>query len=348
MRGLAAKIVTIIVDDYGVEEFLKRLSDTFWFQSLGCCLGYDWHSSGVTTVVTSVLKAVIEPESHGLAVAGGKGRYSRKAPNEIEEMRGIFGWSEERVASMKYASRMSAKVDNSAIQAGFPLYHHAFFVSEKGKWVVIQQGMCGEKRSARRYHWHSERVDSYVNEPHKAIVCDVVRENALNMTAKESEECRKSSIDLVNDGPRHLKRLFNSIRPEGQGSLDKWLPEKYWERTYRSLSMPWNVNWKTLEQVYEIQLLNYEELLSIKGVGPTTVKGLAYVSEIVHGRGPSWNDPVKFSFAYGGKDGVPRPVDRRAMDESIFFLKEALEEAEIGREEKLNAFRRLGRLTPNK
>ncbi len=348
MRGLAVQIVTIIVNDYGVDEFLKRLSDTFWFQSLGCCLGYDWHSSGVTTVVTSVLKAVIDPENHGLAVAGGKGRYSRKAPSEIEEVGGFFGWSEERVASMKYASRMSAKVDNSAIQAGFPLYHHAFFVSEKGKWVVIQQGMCGEKRSARRYHWHSERVDSYVNEPHNAIVCDVVRENALNMIAKESEECRKSSIDLVNDGPKHLERLFNSIRPEGQGSLDKWLPEKYWGRNYKSLSMPWNVNWNVLEQVYEIQPLNYEDFLSIKGVGPATVKGLAYVSEIVHGRGPSWNDPVKFSFAYGGKDGVPRPVDRRAMDESIAFLKEALEEAEIGREEKLNAFRRLGRLTLSK
>ena len=128
MRGLAAQIVTIIVNDYGVDEFLKRLSDTFWFQSLGCCLGYDWHSSGVTTVVTSVLKAVIEPENHGLAVAGGKGRYSRKAPEEIEEAGGVFGWSEEQVVSMKYASRMSAKVDNSAIQAGFPLYHHAFFV----------------------------------------------------------------------------------------------------------------------------------------------------------------------------------------------------------------------------
>jgi len=348
MRGLAAQIVTIIVDDYGVNEFLKRLSDTFWFQSLGCCLGYDWHSSGVTTVVTSVLKAVIEPENHGLAVAGGKGRYSRKAPNEIKEMGEVFGWSLKQVASMKYASRMSAKVDNSAIQAGFPLYHHAFFVSEKGEWAVIQQGMCSEKRSARRYHWHSARVDSYVNEPHNAIVCDVVRKNALNMTAKESEECRKSSIDLVNDGPRHLKRLFNSLRPEGQGSLDKWLPEKYWGRTYKSLSMPWNVNWKALEQVYEIQPLNYEDFLSVKGVGPATVKGLAYVSEIVHGRGPSWDDPVKFSFAYGGKDGVPRPVDRRSMDESIAFLKEALEEAEIGREEKLNAFRRLGRLTRSK
>ncbi len=345
MRGLASQIVTIVVDSYGVNEFLKRLSDTFWFQSLGCCLGYDWHSSGVTTVVTSVLKAVIEPNHHGLAVAGGKGRYSHKAPNEIEKMGEIFSWSEEQIASMKYASRMSAKIDNSAIQAGFPLYHHTFFASEKGEWSVIQQGMCGEKRIARRYHWHSARVDSYVNEPHNSIVCDIVRKNVLNMTAKESEECRKSSIDLVNDGLRRLKRLFNSLRPDEQSSLDKWLPTKYWGRSYKSLSMPWNVNWKALEQVYESQPLNYEDFLSFKGVGPTTVRGLAYVSEIVYGRGPSWNDPVKFSFAYGGKDGVPRPVDRRAMDESIGFLKEAIEEAEIGREEKLKAFHRLGKLT---
>jgi len=348
MRGLASQVVTIVIDNYGVNEFLKRLSDTFWFQSLGCCLGYDWHSSGVTTVVTSVLKTVIEPKHHGLAVAGGKGRYSHKAPSEIERIGEIFGWSEERVTSMKYASRMSAKVDNTAIQAGFPLYHHTFFTSEKGKWAVIQQGMCCEKRSARRYHWHSAGINSYVNEPHNAIVCDVVRESVLNMTAKESEGCRKNSVDLVNDGPRHLRRLFNSLRQDEQSSLDKWLPEKYCGRTYKSLSMPWNVNWKALEEVYEMQPLNYEEFLSVKGIGPATVKGLAYVSEIVHGRGPSWNDPVKFSFAYGGKDGVPRPVDRRAMDESIGFLKEAIEEAKIGREEKLKAFHRLGRLIMNK
>ena len=350
MRKLANKIVTIIIDEYGQDELLRRLSNPFWFQALGCVLGYDWHSSGVTTVVTGVLKCAITLEEHGLAVAGGKGKHSLKTPEEIEKIGAIFDLSQEKTSSLRYASRMSAKVDNTAIQGGYPLYHHAFFVTESGKWATIQQGMSVEDRTARRYHWLSDNVKSFVNEPHDAIVCNTVKENVLNMTAKESEACQKVSVDLVNDGPEKVKRDFLSLRPSRQKTLREWMEGEIKERDYavHFLSMPRNINWEALKKVYEHHPKNYEELLSVRGVGPATVKGLALVSEIIYGEQPSWKDPVKYSFAYGGKDGVPRPVDHRAMDESIQFLKDAIDQAKLGDKDKVDALQRLRRIAPSR
>ncbi len=343
MRGLAYQIVTVIVDEYGSDELLKRLSDPFWFQSLGCVLGYDWHSSGVTTVVTSVLKHAIHPEEHGLAVAGGKGRFSTNTPQEIEAIGRTFKWSEEEVQALQYSSRMSAKVDNTTIQAGYPLYHHAFFAAAEGRWVVVQQGMNIDDRTARRYHWLSDRVKSFVNEPHEAVVCDVTRDRALNMIAQESEGCRKASTDIGSEGPVKVRRLFASLSHPEQETLEKWIGEKYVERSYGipALSMPRHIDWEALKRAYEAKPRNYEELLSIRGIGPATVRGLALASEVIYGEAPSWRDPVKYSFAYGGKDGVPRPVDRRAMDESIHFLRDAIERSRLGNKERLGALRTL-------
>jgi len=350
MRKLAKEIVTIIVDEYGTGEFLKRLSDPFWFQALGCVLGYDWHSSGVTTVVTGVLKQAVIPEEHGVAVCGGKGKISRQTPLEIGQIGEKFGFSTNKIESLQYASRMSAKVDNTAIQAGYQLYHHAFFVDESGRWAVIQQGMCPQDRTARRYHWLSENVSNFVVEPHNAIVGDARREIALDMTAKESEGCRKASVDLACEPPRKLMRLVMSIRPAYQKSLEDWLPETaqttWTDYKIDVLSMPANINWKALQEVYEFQPRNYEELLGFKGVGAATVRGLALIAELIYGEKPSWKDPVKYSFAYGGKDGVPHPVDRQAMDESIQILKRAVEDAKLGDREKLNALNRLRVFVP--
>jgi len=348
MRKLANKIVTIVVDEYGQDELLRRLSNPFWFQALGCVLGYDWHSSGVTTVVTGVLKCAITLEEHGLAVAGGKGKHSLKTPEEIEKIGAAFGLSPEQTSLLRYSSRMSAKVDNTAIQAGYPLYHHAFFVTESGKWATLQQGMNIEDRTARRYHWLSDHIKSFVNEPHDAIVCDIVKTNALNMTAGESEDCRKISVDLVNDGPEKVRRDFLSLRPAHQKTLREWVEGEIKGKDYavHVLSMPRNVNWDALKKLYEFQPRNYEEFLSVRGVGPATVRGLALVSEIIYGEPPSWKDPVKYSFAYGGKDGVPRPVDRKAMDESIQFLKDAINQAKLGDKERMHALQRLGRWAP--
>jgi len=350
MRKLAREIVTIIVDEYGTGDFLRRLADPFWFQALGCVLGYDWHSSGVTTVATAVLKQAVVPEEHGLAVCGGKGKVSRRTPMEIESESEKFGFSTSKVEELRYASRMSAKVDNTALQAGYQLYHHAFFVAENGRWTVVQQGMCTMDRTARRYHWLSDKAKNFVVEPHSAIVGDAKRDVVLDMTARESEGCRKISVDLAKEQPKKIRRLMLSIRPAYQKSLQEWMP-KMKDTTWNEypidvLSMPRNLNWNALRKVYEFQPRNYEELLGFKGVGPATVRGLALIAELIYGEKPSWRDPVQYSFAYGGKDGVPYPVNRRAMDESIEILRQAIREAKIGDNERIRSLQRLRRFVP--
>jgi hypothetical protein len=349
MRKLAKEIANIMIDEQGTDTFLTRISDPYWFQALGCVLGYDWHSSGVTTVVTGILKQSLSPEEHGVAVCGGKGKTSRKTPMEIAEIGETFGFSENRIQALTYTSKMTAKVDNTAIQAGYQLYHHAFLLAENEKWAVIQQGMSSEDRTARRYHWLSDTTASLIVEPHNAIVGDVKREKALNMTAKTSEGARKASVDIAKEPAAKVMRLFEAARPLHQKSLQEWLPKVKadpWQQSIGRLDMPRNISWKTLKRVYEFQPRNYEELLSVKGVGPATVRGLALVAELIYGEKPSWADPVKFSFAYGGKDGVPFPVDRRAMDESIQILKRSVQAAKIGDKEKTRSLQRLRRFVP--
>ncbi|MFB3890093.1 MAG: DUF763 domain-containing protein [Candidatus Bathyarchaeia archaeon] len=347
MRKLAKEVSAIIIDEHGTDTLLARLSDPYWFQAFGCALGYDWHSSGVTTVVTAVLKQALSPEEHGVVVCGGKGKTSKKTPDEISEAAAKFDLSETQVQKLTYTSRMTAKVDNAAIQAGYQLYHHAFFVTREAKWAVIQQGMSGTDRTARRYHWLSDTAKDFVVEPHAAIV-GTRKPCTLNMTAKVSEGSRKTSVDLAKEPTRRLMRLAQRLttpKQLSQRSLQEWCPTAG-TRQVATLNMPRNINWKALSQAYQTQPSNYEQLLSIQGVGPATVRGLALIAELVYGEKPSWNDPVKYSFAYGGKDGVPYPVDRRAMDESIHILREAVQDANVGDKEKLNALQRLRVFVP--
>ncbi|MEM0101334.1 MAG: DUF763 domain-containing protein [Candidatus Methanomethylicaceae archaeon] len=335
MKSLAKNIVLIIINEFGKEEFLRRISNPYWFQAFGCVLGFDWHSSGVTTVVTGVLKSVIDSNETGIAICGGKGSKSRSTSEEIIKAGEKLGLSSSKIENMIYASKMSAKVDNTAIQAGYQLYHHTFFMSEDGKWAVVQQGMNSKNKYARRYHWLSEKVNSFVLEPHKAIVG--YKENkVLNMVAKESEGARKVSIDIVKENPIKIKKNIAIIKSK-QKTLLEYMNEKI-------LIMPWNINWKAIEIAYNLQPRNYEELLSIYGIGPATVRGLALISEIIYGEPPSWKDPVKYSFAFGGKDGVPFPVKRKEMDEAIEFLKIAIEQAKINEKERLNALKRLSNM----
>ncbi len=347
MTKLAKEMADIIVDEYGSAEFLRRLSDPLWFQALGCVLGYDWHSSGVTTVLTGILKSAVDPEEHGLAVCGGKGRISSQAPLEIGSAGEKFGFSTAKIESLRYASRMSTKVDNAAIQAGYPLYHHALFVTEKGVWAVVQQGMSVKDRTARRYHWLSEHVEQFVVEPHNAIVGDAKRGAALDMTAKQSEGCQKTSTDIAKEEPRKILRMLKSVRPAYQRSLQEWVPEVNWKEYMADvLAMPRNLNWKAVKRAYEFQPKNYEELLSIRGVGPATVRALALVSELIYGEKPSWKDPVKYSFAVGGKDGIPFPVNRTSYDKTIGILESAVKQAKVGNKERINAIKRLRKFVP--
>jgi len=345
MRRLAKEICSVIIDQYGTDMFLARVSDPFWFQAFGCVLGYDWHSSGVTTVVTGILKQALDPAEHGLAVCGGKGRTSRGTPDEIIRNAETFGFTDQTIQQLTYTSRMTAKVDNTAIQAGYQLYHHAFLLAENRKWVVIQQGMNNRDRTARRYHWLSDTTSNLIVEPHNAVV-GVKQPRALNMTARESEGSRKASVDIAKEPPNKLRRHLEAARPLNQKSLREWLPKTDEAQKIAVLNMPRGLNWKTMRQVYEFQPSNYEQLLSLKGVGPATVRGLALIGELVYGEKPSWEDPVKYSFAYGGKDGVPFPVDRRAMDESTLLLRDAVKAARIGDKEKLHSLESLRRIVP--
>ena len=348
MKSLASEIVTVIVEEFGRDELLRWLSDPFWFQSLGCVLGYDWHSSGVTTVVTGALREIVDPKTIGIAVCGGKGKRSTRSPSEIHEFGSFFRLSDEQIHGLEYASRIVAKVDNAAIQAGYPLYHHSFFMTIDGKWSVIQQGMSASDRTARRYHWLSDRVGSYVNEPHQAIVGDTVRQVALDMTSNVSEECRAVSVDLVREGVGRVRKdhsLF--LRPKEQKALTNWVGGTS-QKSYgvQELSMPRNISWDAMRQAYEFQPKNYEELISTRGIGPGAVRALALISQVIYGAKPSWKDPVKYSFALGGKDGVPFPVDRRSYDETIQFLHSLVDKTRLDGKEKYSALERLNSLVP--
>ena len=339
MVKLAEAISEVMIYEYGKKKFLQTISDPFWFQAFSCVLGFDWHSSGTTTVTCGALKEALSGKRE-VRIAGGKGKSSKKTLEEIDTIGYEMGLREETIDSLKYASRMAAKVDNAALQDGYSLYHHVLIMSEDGDWAVIQQGMNIDYKYARRYHWLSDDLKVFVEEPHNAILGK--KEKAMDMTARESREARKVSVDLVRDNPRHLRREWELLKkPSCQATLDGW------NMKIPHLHMPQRINWNVIKGIYEFQPRDYEELLSIRGVGPATVRALAYISELMYGAPPSWKDPIKYSFAVGGKDGVPYPVNRRAMDEATSIIKQGIEEAKIGKEEKLKAVRRMKKILPD-
>ncbi len=343
MVKLSQGIIEVLVEEFGTVEVLRRISDPFWFQAFSCVLGFDWHSSGTTTVTCGAVKEALKKQELGLFVAGGKGRTSRRTPKEIESIAEKFDMAETTKENLIYSSRMSAKVDSAAVQDQHSLYHHAFFFTTEGEWAVVQQGMNEERGYARRYHWSSEHVRDFVIEPHDAILGNRV-ERALDMTSNLSESCRKTSLDLMKDHPKKLSNLIKSLRHPNQRSLSHWTGEK---EPVTVLSMPRNINWETAKRAYDWQPRNYEELLSIKGVGPSTVRALALISELIYGEKACWEDPVKYTFTVGGKDGVPYPVDRKAMDQSTQILKRGIEEARLGRKERIDSLKRLRTFVPS-
>jgi hypothetical protein len=342
MVKLAEGIFTVVVDEFGVSEVLARLSDPLFFQACSNVLGYDWDSSGATTVTCGVLKTVFNSLNLGLKAAGGKGRRSRETLSEIVEIGDDLRLSTGQIERLQYASRMTAKVDSAAIQAGYQIYHHTIFIAENGEWAVVQQGMNVDSKSARRYHWLSNHVKSFVVEPHEGIVGQLAHKDVLNMTSRDSEGSRRVCVDLAKEGPKHVERLYSSIRGSDQMSLAKWVKRNLGpEYIAHYKIVPKRMEWKALKKAYEIQPKNYEKLLAIKGVGPSTVRGLALISELIYGEPPSWRDPVKYSFCVGGKDGVPFPVDKVVYDEIISILKNAVEQAKVGDKERINAIKRL-------
>lgn len=332
MKDLAREITINIVDEFGAEEMLRRLSDPFWFQAFGCTLGFDWHSSGLTTTVCAALKEGVKglEKELGIFVAGGKGRTSRRTPLEIEERGHLIPADSHRLI---YASRMAAKIDSAGLQDGFQLYHHSFIFTKTGFWVVIQQGMNEITRFARRYHWQGDKVKSFVCEPHTAICCDE-RKKGLNMVARESEEARTTVASLSREKPDHLIKELTKIQTLKLSPLHFPLAADIRPKALE----------KILNKTYENKPNNFEQLLALKGVGPKTIRALALVSDLVYGARISFRDPATYSFAHGGKDGFPYPVDRKDYDKTIWVLRQAVAEAKIGRSEKLKALKRLANL----
>jgi len=329
MVRLAREIVAHLVAEYDPEEVLRRLSDPFWFQAFGCVLGFDWHSSGVTTTVCGALKEAVRGRQadFGLYVAGGKGGTSRKTPAEIMATCDALSLEPEPLVK---ASKLAAKVDNTALQDGHQLYHHTFVFTAGGGWCVVQQGMSDVTRTARRYHWLSEGLASFVDEPHAAVCCDV-QGAWLNMVASESAAARAAVTELAAQPPHELLSLFERVP-----SL--FMPKRH------PVSLadvdPGRLH-KVLLATYARPPEDFAALLGTAGLGPKSLRALALSAELIYGTRASTRDPARFAFAHGGKDGTPYPVDRAAYGVTIDVLNRALGRARLDRSERIAALKRL-------
>ena len=340
MATLGAVITQAIVHHYGRDEFLKRLSHPFWFQSFGAVMGMDWHSSGITTSVIGALKRGLTPLSGelGIHVCGGRGQHSRKTPDELTRLGMRVGFDAK---ALTRASRLVAKVDSAAVQDGFDLYLHGFFVTDDGKWTVVQQGMNGEQRYARRYHWHSQGLSDFVDEPHAAIDGKNQGE-IINLTDHRAAPSRQGQLDLLTAfAPDRIAHEYAALT--GKAPAQATLPHLFMPAHHEVRSSDVFVRrlHGTLAAAAERGPQDFPELLLTPGVGARTVQALAMVSEVVHGAPYRFADPARFSLAHGGKDRHPYPVPLKVYDETIRVMKAAVQKAKLGRDEELGALKRL-------
>jgi hypothetical protein len=340
MASLGAIIAQAVVHHYGRDEFLQRLSHPFWFQSFGAVMGMDWHSSGITTSVIGALKRGLAPLQGelGIHVCGGRGKHSRRTPEELTALGERVGFDGH---ALTRASRLVAKVDSAAVQDGFELYLHGFFVTDDGKWTVVQQGMNGVKRQARRYHWHSESLRSFVDEPHSAID-GPVQGDIINLTDHRAENSRTAQIDLLSAlGPDGIAREYAALskHEDAQPALPHLIMPPHHD--VRSSDVFTRRLHGTLAAAAERGPQDFPELLLTPGVGARTVQSLAMVAEVVHGAPYRFRDPARFSLAHGGKDRHPYPVPIKVYDETIRVLKSAVQQAKLGRDEEMQALKRL-------
>ena len=363
MRDLGTEIVQILLMEYGKKEVLTRLSDPLWFQSLGAVLGMDWHSSGITTSVMYGLKRGINARARefGLCICGGRGKYSRKTPEELlflAEHTGLPG------NDLVRASKLAAKIDNTAVQDGFQLYQHNFILSNEGDWTIVQQGMNSRTKTARRYHWCSQNLRSFVDEPHSGITGEN-QGQILNLTDSSADKTRSSILTLSNEEPQKIikeisdiARLGNPLEQKKSGQLELFDLEENldgeicFDNGDRNIVLPdhhevraEDVDLKRLGGVlataYENQPKDFESLLLTPGLGPRTLQSLTLVSEVIHGTPCRFRDPARFSFAHGGKDGHPFPVPTKIYDESIRILGDCIEKSKMGYNDKSECLRRL-------
>ncbi len=354
MVGMAGAIGTLIVRDGGPEELLRRLSDPFWFQAFGCVLGFDWHSSGVTTTVCGALKEACRQygDDLGLVVCGGKGATSRKTPDDIRRACERTG---EDAEALVRASRLAGKIDSAAVQDGYQLYHHCFlFAPGRGLWGVVQQGMNPGTRYARRYHWLSDRIPAFVADPHAAVACDR-RGEALNLVAGEAEAHRAAVAALAREHPERVLRevrpllrddylpLFDGVRPE-PAPARLTMPAHH-ELTLSHLA-PSSLR-KVLITTYERQAKDFEQLVGEEGVGPHALRSLSLIAEVVYNAPASRRDPAAYGFAHGGKDSQPYRFNRELYDANLERLRVAISRAKIGQTDRVEALRALAGFTAN-
>ncbi len=355
MKLLGRAIVDLLVDEFGPDGLLDRIADPFWFQALTCVLAYDWHSSGTTTVMCGVLKSIIDPAEHGILIAGGKGGKSRETPTQIATGIDKVGAPGE-IATYQRASRLCAKVDSTALQDGYQLYHHCFFLAKSGRWAVIQQGMNEAVRFARRYHWNSG-LTSFVKDPHQAILSGTGKpeQGVVNLVDNSSEECQHAIIDQLQDGSPQLLPTLKRLEAHAahQRTLFDWaapakklppIPKLVMDQSLGWV-LPKKINWNAVRLAAEVRPHTFEDALLLKGLGPAAFRGLSLVSALVYGAPPSFRDPVKYSFAFGGKDGVPYPVNRRGMEETARVMQRAIRHARLGNKDETRTLRRLANIS---
>jgi len=329
MSLLGGAIAEAIIIEYGRPALLQRLSDPFWFQSLGCVLGMDWHSSGITTSVMNALRKAINCRSEelGVYICGGRGKFSRETPNQLLEVANKTGLNGNELVRH---SKLAAKVDNTAVQDGFQLYLHTFIVTKEGDWSVIQQGMNPNERMARRYHWLSSSLRSFMEEPHTSV-CGRNQGLILNLTDKLAAPTKEGIMELTKESPDKLMHEVSIILPNHHEVKAE------------------DVNLKRLGAAlilaHETNVSDMESLLLLEGVGPRTLQSLTLVSEVIHGTPSRFSDPARFSFAHGGKDGHPFPVPTSVYDETIEVFDKAIRQARLGEKDKSDALKNLSKIS---
>jgi hypothetical protein len=330
MSKLGFAITEAVIEEFGTAAMLQRLGDPFWFQSFGAVMGMDWHSSGITTSVMGALKKAINPHAGalGLYICGGKGKQSRNTPMELIRYGSFAGIDGDALAR---SSKLSAKVDNTAVQDGFQLYLHSFIVDKTGKWTVVQQGMRPDSATARRYHWHSADLTSFVADPHSGI-CGEYQGNILNMAATAALPAQNAMLSMSREDPQRMIAEIRHLK----------MPDHH-EVTAKDVDLKrlGAMLWLT----HEKQPADFESLLLLEGMGPRTLQSMALVSEVIYGTASRFQDPARFSFAHGGKDGHPFPVPVKVYDETIAVLTRAVQKAKVGQSDKLQAIRKLSELS---
>ncbi len=341
MVRLAAPILEILINEYGTENVVKRFSDPVWFQCYACAMGFEHNYTGATTVTLKAIKESLQNKNLGISVVGGKGEESRKTPEEIKNLSERFNLKDKKTSTLIRASKITAKVDNTLIQDSFTIYFHSMIIDEKGNHVVINQGMNTHDMLVRRYHWLECR--NPVEEPHTSI-SGVSKERVLDLTSRKSRETRKTIKEIVRDEePEELqKKLLLLDRSRGQSKIADFVSSNNVVKIPYYLSFPKKLNLEALRISREAQ--NFEEILNAKGMGPSTMRGLAYIASLIYGSELSWDDPQRYCYAYGTKAGKPWYVERESMRTSAEILKNAIEEAKLGSKEKLHALKRMGRL----